>query len=216
MAGWARLLLVLSGASAYVLLPRVTPSPYHVPQQLASGKHRVACSGRRCSSSAPQLQEMNTATEAEAPAWVPPGAAPVPGADEELKRVYPSNCPSCETSYLERSKVAEADEVQRLEALRYDNMSGFSYEVWEYAQRMNDTQRQELALDPDVELVRPPASCTRRLAHEQRSAYGVSSPHRPSSAAANARICPTTHPCSPSPRARSATSSSTRAHRRHR
>ena len=40
----------------------------------------------------------------------------------------------------------------RLTQVRSDNMSQHSYEVWEYGQRMNDTQRQELALEPDVGL----------------------------------------------------------------
>merc|ERR1719310_235121 len=40
----------------------------------------------------------------------------------------------------------------RLSRIREDNHSQLSYEIWEYAQRMNDTQRQELALEPDVQL----------------------------------------------------------------
>ena len=71
---------------------------------------------------------------------------------DELVRVLPADCPSCEADYLVRSKEAELEEQQRLSELRLANLSGFSYEVWEYAQRMNDTQRQEVALDPDVEL----------------------------------------------------------------
>ena len=67
-------------------------------------------------------------------------------------RVRPSGCTSCENEWLERSKAVEGEEQERLAELRLSNHSGFSYEMWEYAQRMNDTQRQELALDPDVEL----------------------------------------------------------------
>jgi len=67
-------------------------------------------------------------------------------------RVRPASCPSCETEWLGRSKEAEGEEQVRLKALQLENRSQHSYEMWEYAQRMNDTQRQELALDPDVEL----------------------------------------------------------------
>ena len=65
-------------------------------------------------------------------------------------RVLPKDCTSCEGVWLERSKEAEYEEQERLLHLRQNNISQHSFEIWEYAQRMNDTQRQELALDPDV------------------------------------------------------------------
>ena len=86
-------------------------------------------------------------TRTRQPSMCAPMAPP-----DELVRVLPADCPSCEADYLVRSKEAELEEQQRLSELRLANLSGFSYEVWEYAQRMNDTQRQEVALDPDVEL----------------------------------------------------------------
>jgi predicted O-methyltransferase YrrM len=69
-----------------------------------------------------------------------------------MVRVNPAGCASCESEWLASSKQAEGDEQQRLAQLRVDNMSGLSHEIWEYGMRMNDTQRQELALTPDVEL----------------------------------------------------------------
>ena len=86
-------------------------------------------------------------TRTRQPSMCAPMAPP-----DELVRVLPADCPSCEADYLVRSKEAELEEQQRLSELRLANLSGFSYEVWEYAQRMNDTQRQEVALDPGVEL----------------------------------------------------------------
>ena len=86
------LLLPALGGAAYVL-PRVSLSPFHVPQG-ASGSSSSSSLGRRCS--APRLQELATAP-ADAGAMAP----------EEMPRVFPSSCPSCETDYLERSKIAE-------------------------------------------------------------------------------------------------------------
>jgi len=79
-------------------------------------------------------------------------ASLAPHAQASDVRVNPAGCASCEDEYLERSKEAESEEQVRLTDVRNANLSQFSFEMWEYAQRMNDTQRQELALDPDVEL----------------------------------------------------------------
>ena len=51
-----------------------------------------------------------------------------------------------------RSKGAEGDEQVRLAELRAANLSAYCEEIYDYGMRMNDTQRQELALDPDIEL----------------------------------------------------------------
>ena len=149
------LVAALLVADAYVL-PRVTPSPWHVP----NGRRGAQFSPQRLRSLPPQLDaRMDAPTEAP-PAPVPSAAqsattltgAPHAASDEAGVQVYPAGCPSCESDYLGRSKQAEQDEQERLASLRTGNQSGFSFEMWEYAQRMNDTQRQELALDPDVEL----------------------------------------------------------------
>jgi predicted O-methyltransferase YrrM len=60
-------------------------------------------------------------------------------------------CASCEAEWVARSKDVEAAEAQRLAALRSTDMRSYVAEIWEYAQHMNDTQRQELALTPDME-----------------------------------------------------------------
>ena len=52
----------------------------------------------------------------------------------------------------EASKETEASEKERLASLRADDMNTYLSDIWDYAQRMNDTQRQELALTPDTML----------------------------------------------------------------
>jgi len=146
---------VLAASAAYVRLPVVSPSPFHpssavhaiarrattvVPQQplaLASRRCRSAVSPRACVTEAPPAPSKVAAADAAA---------------GEQPRVLPASCPSCEEEWLARSKEAEAEEQVRLAQIRRDNMSQHSYETWEYGQRMNDTQRQELALEPDVGL----------------------------------------------------------------
>lgn len=66
--------------------------------------------------------------------------------------VKPPTCVSCESEWLEKSKATEGAERIRLDKLRVDDLTGLINEVWEYGMRMNDTQRQELALNPDTEL----------------------------------------------------------------
>ena len=117
------------------VLPRVHPSPFHNPLADAA---RIARPGIR-------LQEVAAPSD--------PATAAQLGTDAEpLPRVFPSGCSSCEAEWLTRSKEAEGEERMRLSRIREDNHSQLSYEIWEYAQRMNDTQRQELALEPDVQL----------------------------------------------------------------
>lgn len=145
-------------ASGAVRVPHVSPSRFHVP----SGGARAPAAVLRDASSPRRATpvRLDASTEAppapaEAAAAVVPATvngAPHAPLDASGVRVNPAGCPSCEADYLERSKQAELDEQVRLVEARRDNMSGFSHEIWEYAQRMNDTQRQELALDPDVEL----------------------------------------------------------------
>ena len=67
-------------------------------------------------------------------------------------QVLPAGCPSCEDEWLKRSKETEASEKERLASLRADDMNTYLSDIWDYAQRMNDTQRQELALTPDTML----------------------------------------------------------------
>ena len=66
--------------------------------------------------------------------------------------VKPPTCVSCESEWLEKSKETEGTERIRLDKMRADDLTGLINEVWEYGMRMNDTQRQELALNPDTEL----------------------------------------------------------------
>lgn len=66
--------------------------------------------------------------------------------------MLPAGCPSCEDEWLKRSKETEASEKERLASLRADDMNTYLSDIWDYAQRMNDTQRQELALTPDTML----------------------------------------------------------------
>lgn len=125
--------------AAYVL-PTVRPSPFGA---LASRSTHFPGSSSTRVVKAPCMEVDPRMEVAE--------AAP-PAVDELPPPVYPAGCPSCENEWLQRSKAAEGEEQIRLREVRATNMSQFSYEMWEYAQRMNDTQRQELALDPDVEL----------------------------------------------------------------
>ena len=69
-------------------------------------------------------------------------------------QIGPPGCPSCELEWLKRGKETEDAEQTRLSELRASNLSSYSQEVWEYGQHMNDTLRQELALQPDMELRR--------------------------------------------------------------
>ena len=59
---------------------------------------------------------------------------------------------SCETEWIEKSKLTEGAERIRLDKARGNDLTGYINEVWDYGMRMNDTQRQELALNPDTEL----------------------------------------------------------------
>ena len=79
-------------------------------------------------------------------------ATKVAAEPEELIMVKPPTCVSCETEWIQKSKVTEGDERIRLDQVRGEDLTGYINEVWEYGMRMNDTQRQELALNPDTEL----------------------------------------------------------------
>tara|TARA_B110001452_G_scaffold246701_1_gene232218 strand:- start:130 stop:1230 length:1101 start_codon:yes stop_codon:yes gene_type:complete len=69
---------------------------------------------------------------------------------EELVRR--PDCSSCEQEWITKSKSTESAEQERLTQLRAENMQQYIEEMYEYGMRMNDTQRQELALTPDTEL----------------------------------------------------------------
>jgi len=79
-------------------------------------------------------------------------ATDVAAAAEEIVMVKAPTCVSCETEWIEKSKVTEGAERIRLDKVRGEDLTGYINEVWEYGMRMNDTQRQELALNPDTEL----------------------------------------------------------------
>ncbi len=68
--------------------------------------------------------------------------------------VNSANCASCEAEWQAVSKETEAAERARLDERRATDMKAFLGEVWDYYQHTNDTQRQELALVPDMELRR--------------------------------------------------------------
>lgn len=74
----------------------------------------------------------------------------VQGTGAETLRVFPNGCASCEADWLSRSKEAEDAEMARLEELRRENLPELGREIWEYGELLNATQRQELALEPDV------------------------------------------------------------------
>ena len=140
------LLLACVASAVRVGLQLVRPSPFH---------HAVPVAARRPGRTvSPWLEAppVEAPSELSTPTASTVSLAPHAPASDPNLRVYPPGCPSCESDYLGRSKEAEDEEQVRLADLRNANLSAFSFEMYEYAQRMNDTQRQELALDPDVEL----------------------------------------------------------------
>jgi predicted O-methyltransferase YrrM len=66
--------------------------------------------------------------------------------------VQPADCPSCEQEFLARSKEFEAEELVRLREEAATNLDGFLANVWDYANLLNESQRAQLALGPDVSL----------------------------------------------------------------
>eukprot|EP00965_Chrysotila_dentata_P180509 5959078-Pleurochrysis_carterae.AAC.1 len=56
--------------------------------------------------------------------------------------VLEPGCVSCENEWLVRSKDTEEAEMLRLAEVRKTNLSQFVREIYDYAQHMNDTQRQ--------------------------------------------------------------------------
>ena len=130
------LALLLASASAYVL-PQARPSHHVLDRQLL----RTPLPRR----AAPVRL---TALTAEEVAAAPAAEAEV----EEPVRVFPAGCSSCESAWLANSKQTEEEETERLALLKTTNMTDFMADIWDYAQRMNDTQRQEVALIPDTML----------------------------------------------------------------
>jgi len=94
----------------------------------------------------PQLTSLQTAEEVEVPAELESNE-PMP-----MEKVLPRGCPSCEDSWLKTSRETEAEETARLAEVAKTNLSEVLEDIWDYAQRMNDTQRQEVALIPDTDL----------------------------------------------------------------
>ena len=153
----------LAVSAAYgVRLPIVTPSPFSAAAAASAGPLRsttatatpprlLPAQSRRCRSSVAPRACATEAPPKPAASAAAPAAAAAAAAEAPL-RVRPSSCPSCEDEWLTRSKESESEEQIRLAQIRRDNMSQHSFEVWQYGQRMNDTQRQELALIPDVSL----------------------------------------------------------------
>jgi len=68
--------------------------------------------------------------------------------------VYAKGCPSCESEWLAKSKETENSERERLAHERKAHAGAYLKEIWDYSMHMNLTQRQELALHPDLELRR--------------------------------------------------------------
>lgn len=66
--------------------------------------------------------------------------------------VQPADCPSCEQEFLDRSKEFEAEQLVSLRKLAVTNLDGYLEEVWDYANLLNESQRAQLALGPDVSL----------------------------------------------------------------
>jgi len=144
------LLLLLGAWTAFHVdaLRVVAPSPFHAP---AGSTSRLAAQAIHRTGT-PSMCDVTVRVKPPSGSAATAEATPAPAEEELPPRVYPSKCESCETEWLVRSKEAEAEEMSRLASVQLENRSQFSYEMFEYAQRMNDTQRQELALDPDVEL----------------------------------------------------------------
>ena len=122
------LLAVLPCCAGYLLS--------HAPSRGAPPGHRRA------------RQPRATATSENLGVDVP---APPP-IDELQELVRAATCASCEQEWIEKSKTTESAERIRLDDLRKQDITNYINEVWEYGMRMNDTQRQELALNPDTEL----------------------------------------------------------------
>jgi len=117
---------------------------YSLPHTTLS--HRIIRSSH-LESSRPRIVPRLTAPTQAAEEMVVQEATPPPA---NVVRVLEPGCPSCEATWLAQSKQTEEQEHERLRALRQTNMTEFMQDIWEYAQRMNDTQRQEVALIPDT------------------------------------------------------------------
>ena len=117
------LLLALQTIRTLHVTPRLGLAPRPAPCPIARGRRCAAPIAQNIGQSLPE----NTAEA----------------------RVMPTGCESCEAKYLATSKQAEADEQERLVSVRASNFTQFIEEIHTYAQHMNNTQRQELALTPD-------------------------------------------------------------------
>ena len=117
--------------------------------------HALNSLSRSCSRARP-AHACAAATGVEAPPPSAPSEALVSSAILPMQpgpaQVNPPGCPNCESEWLSRSKETEAAEQIRLSEIRTSDHNKYLNEIYEYAQHMNDTQRQELALKPDTEL----------------------------------------------------------------
>eukprot|EP00962_Isochrysis_galbana_P055058 scaffold26725_cov112-Isochrysis_galbana.AAC.4 len=141
-ASRSSLLLVASlwlPAGGYVLRQRPVGRPVAPRSGRSATLHRTV----------PSMCEADgKGTQATAKADVIPGMKAMTASPATVRE---PGCASCEAEWVSRSKDVEAAEAERLAGLRSKDMRSYVAEIWDYAQHMNDTQRQELALTPDME-----------------------------------------------------------------
>ena len=141
---------VTMGATMGGLLLALAP-----PLSSGYSLHALNSLSRSCSRARP-AHACAAATGVEAPPPSAPSEALVSSAILPMQpgpaQVNPPGCPNCESEWLSRSKETEAAEQIRLSEIRTSDHNKYLNEIYEYAQHMNDTQRQELALKPDTEL----------------------------------------------------------------
>jgi len=138
-------LLLLAGlafpAAAYVLRQPAFGRPAGPRADRPAALRRIAPAAM-CETAA-AVEERKAATADVIPGMKAMSASPA--------TVRESGCTSCESEWVARSKEVEKAEAERLDGLRGSDMRSYVSEIYDYAQHMNDTQRQELALTPDME-----------------------------------------------------------------
>uniref|UniRef100_X5DCN9 Methyltransferase domain-containing protein n=1 Tax=Tisochrysis lutea TaxID=1321669 RepID=X5DCN9_9EUKA len=132
---------------AFLILAAVSSSAYG--HMLRRPFRRLAAPNRNSALRAPlmcdaSVQEKRPTVTAD----VIPGMKAMSASPAVVREV---GCSSCEAEWVARSKDVEKAEAERLDGLRNSDMRAYVAEIWDYAQHMNDTQRQELALTPDME-----------------------------------------------------------------
>ena len=138
--------------------------------------HGLNSLSRSCSRARP-AHACAAATDVEAPPPSAPSEALVSSAILPMQpgpaQVNPPGCPNCESQWLSRSKETEAAEQIRLAEIRTSDHIKYLNEIYEYAQHMNDTQRQELALKPDTELRKFMIDCSTAPSPLMESVYNA-------------------------------------------